>query len=152
MKAAKGLATADIFVFCTGNLWEGIWGEQEEGKYWKRCKFAQLSSLSKGSPKQDCTGISKWLQSPALEAPAAAPVRGISVSPAGEDPRQTWLYFNPMLQPLQPWLLLLLTPSGRVAGWPLYLSFLHTLTASKLIVDKTGPWHKQQQCLFMQPS
>lgn len=92
MKAVKGLATADIFVFCTGNLREGISGEQEvRGAILKEMEICSALFPFQRPSQKDCTGISKWLQRPALAAPAAASVRGLSISPAAEDPRQNWL-------------------------------------------------------------
>lgn len=131
-----------IFVFCTGNLWEGIWGEQEvRGAILKVKEICSALFHFQRQSQQDCTGISKWLQIPALTAPAAAPVSGISISPAAEGPSQTWpkLSFKRRLYPSQPRPLLLLIPWGRVAASPLFLYFLHTLTASKPDVDKAGP-------------
>lgn len=106
-----------IFVFCTGNLWEGIWGEQEvRGAILKVKEICSALFPFQRQSQQDCTGISKWLQIPALTAPAAAPVSGISISisisPAAEGPSQARLdlnfllnadYIHPSLGPFSYW-------------------------------------------------
>lgn len=59
----KGLATADISVFCIWNLWEGIWGEQEvRGAILKVMEICSALFPFQRQSQQECTGIFKWLQ------------------------------------------------------------------------------------------